>query len=50
MRTTILAALSLLLPSCITQPIIGELTTTDGKLKVHPDGRFEIIVEPRTTK
>jgi hypothetical protein len=51
MRTSILlAALSLLLPSCITPPITGELTTTDGKIKVYPDGRVEIIVEPRTSK
>jgi hypothetical protein len=51
MRTRIfLAALTLLLPSCITPPITGELTTTDGKIKVYPDGRFEIIVEPRASK
>jgi hypothetical protein len=51
MRTEILlAALSLLLPSCMTPPITGELTTTDGKIKVYPDGRFEIVVEPRTSK
>ena len=51
MRTEILlAALSLLLPSCITPPITGNLTTTDGQIKVYPDGRFEIIVEPRASK
>ena len=51
MRTEILlATLSLLLPSCMTPPITGELTTTDGKIKVYPDGRFEITVEPRTSK
>ena len=51
MRTRyFLAALSLLLPSCITPPVIGELTTTDGKIKVYPDGRFELVVEPRTSK
>ena len=51
MRTEILlAALSLLLPSCITPPVVGELTTGDGKIKVYPDGRFEIVVEPRSSK
>jgi hypothetical protein len=51
MRTEILlAALSLLLPSCMTPPITGNLTTGDGQIKVYPDGRFEIIVEPRTSK
>ena len=51
MRTVFpLAALSLLLPSCATPPITGNLTTRDGQIKVYPDGRFEIIVEPRTTK
>lgn len=51
MRTEILfAALSLLLPSCITPPITGRLSTTDGKIKVYPDGRFELVVEPRTSK
>jgi hypothetical protein len=51
MRTLIiLAALSLLLPSCITPPITGNLSTGDGQIKVYPDGRFEIIVEPRVSK
>jgi hypothetical protein len=51
MRTRyFLAALSLLLPSCITPPITGRLSTRDGVIKVHPDGRFELVVEPRTSK
>jgi hypothetical protein len=51
MRTRyFLAALSLLLPSCITPPITGRLSTTDGKIKVYPDGRFELVVEPRSAK
>ena len=51
MRTRILfAALTLFLPSCVTPPITGRLSTRDGVIKVHPDGRFEIIVEPRSTK
>jgi hypothetical protein len=51
MRTEILlAALSLLLPSCMTPPITGQFASKDGQIKVYPDGRFEIIVEPRTSK
>lgn len=51
MRTVfLLAALSLLLPSCATLPITGNLTTRDGQIKVYPDGRFEIVIEPRTSK
>ena len=46
---SIAAALSLLLPSCTHPPAItGEFISKDGQIKVHPDGRFVIIVEPRT--
>jgi hypothetical protein len=39
------------LASCSTPPAItGEFISKDGKLTVHPDGRFEIVVEPRTSK
>ena len=39
------------LVSCTTPPAIsGEFISKDGQIKVHPDGRFEIIVEPRTGK
>lgn len=39
------------LVSCTTPPPIqGEFISKDGRIKVHPDGRFEIIVEPRTSK
>ena len=45
------AALSLLLPSCTHPPAMtGEFISKDGVIKVHPDGRFEIVVEPRTSK
>ena len=52
MKTLILiAALSLLLPACTTPPPInGTFITKAGQLKVHPDGRLEIIIEPRTSK
>jgi hypothetical protein len=39
------------LVSCTTPPAVqGEFISNDGRIKVHPDGRFEIIVEPRTGK
>ena len=48
---SIAAALSLMLPSCTHPPAItGEFISKGGALKVHPDGRVEIIVEPRTSK
>ena len=37
--------------SCATPPpISGQFTTKDGQITVHPDGRFEIVVEPHTAK
>jgi hypothetical protein len=37
--------------SCATPPAItGEFISKDGVIKVRPDGRVEIIVEPRTSK
>jgi hypothetical protein len=52
MRTAIfLAALSLLIPACTTPPFVqGEFISKDGRIKVHPDGRFEIVIEPRSGK
>jgi hypothetical protein len=39
------------LASCATPPsITGEFISKDGRLTVHPDGRFEIVVEPRSGK
>ena len=52
MRTLIfLAALFLLLPACASlQGVTGQFATNAGLIKVHPDGRFEIVVEPRSGK
>ena len=52
MRTLIsLAALSLFIPACSTPPpITGTFATKAGQIKVYPDGRFEIVVEPRSGK
>ena len=39
------------LASCATPPAFtGEFAGKDGRFKVHPDGRVELIVEPRTSK
>ena len=51
MRTLSFLAIALLLASCTNPPVIqGEFTSNDGRIKVRPDGRFEIVVEPRSAK
>ena len=52
MKTIIfLATLSLLLSACTTPPpVSGSISNKMGTLKVYPNGRVEIIVEPRTGK
>ncbi len=52
MKTAVLlAALSLLLSACTTPPpVTGTFATKAGQITVHPDGRFEIVVEPRSAK
>jgi hypothetical protein len=51
MKTLISLAAAMLLVSCANPPTIkGEFISKDGTIKVHPDGRFEIIVEPRSGK
>ena len=52
MKTLILlAVLALLLPACTAPPPVnGTFTTKAGQIRVHPDGRFEIIIESRTAK
>jgi len=47
----LLAALSLLIPACTTPPpVSGMVTNKFGKLTLTPDGRVEIVIEPRTGK
>jgi hypothetical protein len=47
----LLTASSLSISSCTTPPLIqGEFISKDGRIKVHPDGRFEIVIEPRNGK
>jgi hypothetical protein len=39
------------LSSCAMPPgITGEFISKDGLIRVNPDGRVEIVVEPRTAK
>ena len=47
----IAVALALLTGACTTPPpVTGTFTTKAGTVIVHPSGRFEIIVEPRSGK
>ena len=52
MKTLILlAALSLLLPACTTlPPVNGTVANKDGRITLMPNGRIEIVIEPRTGK
>jgi hypothetical protein len=39
------------LSSCTTPPPIqGEFISKDGRIRIHPDGRIEVVVEPHTSK
>jgi hypothetical protein len=51
-RALLIAALLALLVGACTNPppIHGEFINKDARLRVHPDGRFEIVVEPRISK
>ena len=47
----LLLALLLLLVACSPTPLFqGEFTHEAGRLRLHPDGRIELVVEPRTSK
>jgi len=51
MKTLSFLATALLLASCTNPPVIqGEFISRDGRIKVHPDGRIELALEPRTSK
>ena len=51
MKTLSFLAAALLLASCANPPAIqGEFISKDGRIKVHPGGRIELVVEPRTSK
>ena len=52
MKTIIfLSTLFLLVPACTTPPPVnGSISNKFGTLKLLPDGRVEIVVEPRTGK
>jgi hypothetical protein len=51
----LLCLLFLLIPlpflgSCAPQPFSGGLVTEDGRFTLRPDGRIEVIIQPRTSK
>lgn len=52
MRTLLfLITLPAFLTACTPfRGVNGEFTGKDGTVRVHPDGRLEIIIEPRTSK
>lgn len=52
MKTAIsFAVAALLLSACSTPPpVTGEFATKAGQIKIYPDGRFEIIVNPKPAK
>ena len=52
MKTAILLiVMSLLLPACTTlPPVNGTVANKDGRITLTPEGRIEIVIEPRTGK
>ena len=54
MKTPILflaAAFAILLSACSTPPpVSGSIASKVGAIKLLPDGRVEIVIEPRTGK
>ena len=51
MRTAVFLAALSLLPACTAPPPVnGTFITKAGQIRVHPDGRFEIIIESRSSK
>ncbi len=51
MRTLIFLTALSLLPACTQlQGLSGELTTKAGQIKVLPDGRVEVVVDPSSGK
>jgi len=52
MKTIIaLATFSVLLAACTTlPPVSGMVANKFGKLTLTPEGRVEIVIEPRTSK
>jgi hypothetical protein len=50
MKTLILLVAVVMVSCSNPPPVNGTFTNKDGTITVHPDGRFEIIVEPRSSK
>lgn len=50
MKPLLLALLPLLAACSSTPAVQGEFIHEAGRLRVHPDGRIEFVVEPRTSK
>jgi hypothetical protein len=50
MKAPIMPAILTLLASCATPPVTGTFATRDGTIRIHPDGRVQLVIEPRATK
>jgi starvation-inducible outer membrane lipoprotein len=51
MKTLILLAALSLLSACTTlPPVNGTVANKDGRITLTPEGRIEIVIEPRTGK
>ena len=50
-RSILLLAIAATVASCTTSPpVSGSIVTEQGEIRVSPDGRIEVVVEPRPTK
>ena len=46
----VVAALPLLVSCTTPPPVDGSIGNQDGRFTLHPDGRVEVVIEPRTSK
>ena len=50
-RSILLIVVSAALASCAgVPPVTGTIVTEQGEIRVHPDGRVEVVIEPQSDK
>ncbi|MCP5535397.1 MAG: hypothetical protein H7A51_04085 [Akkermansiaceae bacterium] len=50
-HSILLLGIATFLTSCTTSPpVSGTIVTEQGEIRVTPDGRIEVVIEPRPTK
>ena len=50
-RSILLLAIAAALASCTSvPPVSGTILTEQGEIRVHPDGRIEVVIEPLSDK